>query len=287
LDAYYLPLNKAPGLTSFEALFPVKRALGTGKVGHTGTLDKFAGGLMLVLTGKALKLSSCFSGCGKTYEALVRFGAETDTLDPEGAVVAEAPLPSREAVEAALGRFRGPIMQTPPVYSAIHIAGRRAHELARSGASVEMKPRPVTIQSLELTRWEPPFAAFAVRCSAGTYIRSLARDIALASSSRAHLAALTRTEVGGFTLNGALADTSADAVRAALRPLDRQMFAALSVPVADIDGAQAASVRQGRPIDASALPPPPAAKAALFHDGRFVALLERADADRWKYAFVF
>jgi tRNA pseudouridine55 synthase len=287
LDGYYLPLNKAPGITSFEALYPVKRALGTGKAGHTGTLDKFAGGLLVVLTGRALKLSSCFSGCCKTYEALVRFGAETDTLDPEGAVIAEAPLPAREAVEAALVRFRGPIMQTPPVYSALHIDGKRAHELARSGAAVEMKPRPVTIQSLELLRWEPPFATLAVRCSAGTYIRSLARDIALAVSSRAHLAALTRTEVGGYTLNEALADTSADAVRTALRPIDRRMFGALSITVADVDGTQAAALRQGKPIDASALPPPPLSRAAVFHDGSFVALLERTDADRWKYAFVY
>lgn len=143
-----LLLNKQAGLTSFETLGAVKKAFNTGKVGHTGTLDKFASGLLLVLVGRAVKLNTWFSGCDKDYRGCIRFGAETDTLDPEGAVIGEAPIPTRAEVEAVLSRFRGNIMQTPPAYSAIHIDGRRAHELVRSGRAPVMKERPVTIHEL-------------------------------------------------------------------------------------------------------------------------------------------
>jgi tRNA pseudouridine(55) synthase len=197
-------LNKQPGITSFDSLRDIKRALGTGKAGHTGTLDKFAGGLLLVLTGRALKLSQWFTHCDKQYEGTICFGAETETLDPEGAVIANAPLPSREAVEQALAQFLGEIQQAPPAYSAIHIDGERASTLARKGEMPEMQKRPVTIYRLELRSWEPPFAQIFVHCSSGTYIRSLARDIALAAGSRAYVSALIRTRVAGFKLEEAI-----------------------------------------------------------------------------------
>jgi tRNA pseudouridine55 synthase len=214
-----LLLNKRPGVTSFEALYPVKRALGTGKVGHTGTLDKFAEGLLVVLAGRALKRSAEFTHLDKRYEAAVFFGAETDTLDPEGAVIAEAPPPEREALEAVLPAFQGALMQTPPAYSAIHIGGKRAHELARSGQAVEMRQRQVTIYSIMLQSYEPPLARIEAACSSGTYIRSLARDIALALGSRAHLVALKRTRVGAFRVEDAIGTEDADLLRRALQPL--------------------------------------------------------------------
>jgi len=193
-------LNKPPDVTSFDALRDIKRTLGTGKVGHTGTLDKFAGGLLLVLTGKALKLSRWFSHCDKKYTGIIHFGRETDTLDPEGNVTANAAPPSRDDVEKVLSMFTGVILQEPPVFSAIHIDGKRASSLARSGKPPVMKKREVTIYKLELLSWEPPFAGIFVHCSSGTYIRSLARDIALAANSRGYLQALLRTEIAGFTL---------------------------------------------------------------------------------------
>jgi tRNA pseudouridine55 synthase len=133
-----LLLNKAAGITSFEALTPVKKALGTGKVGHTGSLDRFADGLLVILIGKALKLASYLTNCGKRYEAVMRLGCETDTLDPEGLVTARAPVPEKSALEAVIRRFHGETTQIPPVYSAIHINGERAHKLARGGAVVEI-----------------------------------------------------------------------------------------------------------------------------------------------------
>ena len=195
---------KKPGTSSFDSLRPIKKALQTPKVCHTGTLDSFAEGLLVVLTGRAVKLSSYFTGCDKQYRALLRFGEETDTLDPLGTTVATAPVPGQAAIEAALPAFTGTIQQAPPSYSAIHINGKRAHELARAGVEVEMKKRPVTIHKLVLTAWNPPHAELDVHCSSGTYIRSLARDIALVVGSRAHLRSLVRVKVGNFHINDAL-----------------------------------------------------------------------------------
>jgi tRNA pseudouridine55 synthase len=229
----YLLIDKPVGVTSFEALYPIKRALGTGKVGHTGTLDKFASGLMVVLTGRALKQSMLFTHLDKRYEAAVLFGEETDTLDPEGAVVERAPPPTLAAIEAVLPLFRGPIMQAPPAYSAIHVGGKRAHALSRAGAPPVMEKRQVTIHALELLSYDVPLARLAVHCSSGTYIRSLARDIALAAASRARLDQLRRTTVGPFAVTDAVissaeaADDCGVAIPAALQPLTEAILARL------------------------------------------------------------
>ncbi|MDR0663071.1 MAG: tRNA pseudouridine(55) synthase TruB [Spirochaetaceae bacterium] len=295
-DALLL-LNKPTGITSFAALSPVKKALGCGKVGHTGTLDKFADGLLLVLTGRALKLSPYFTNCGKHYEALVRLGTETDTLDPEGRVVAEAGIPSKDTLEAVLDRFRGDIMQVPPLFSAIHLGGKRAYKLARAGTLVEIKPRPVTVHELYLSAYDPPFARLSVHCSSGTYIRSLARDIAIAAGSRAHLAGLTRTRVGAFLLPDALdlkpdSPPDHDEVINALLPIDRRIFDALSIPVREVDEKIAAAMRCGKPLGKD-LPPIEASapRAAVFCRDSFITLLERrppsGSYSSWRYAFVF
>ena len=215
-----LLLNKEPGLTSFTSLNIVKKAFSTGKVGHTGTLDKFASGLLLVLVGRAVKLSSNFVGLDKEYTGTIFFGKETDTLDPEGEVIAEGDIPTREEVEAALADFRGEILQKPPVYSALHLGGRRAYQLAREGKTPEMKERPVTIHELELISFTPPTANIRVLCSSGTYIRSLARDIALSVGSKGHLSALNRSAVGSFRLDDAVFGGNADDLQKALLPMN-------------------------------------------------------------------
>ncbi|GHV93924.1 hypothetical protein AGMMS50293_02440 [Spirochaetia bacterium] len=277
-----LLLRKKPGLTSFEALGEVKRALGTGKVGHTGTLDKFAEGLLVILTGRALKLSPWFSHCDKQYEGIIRFGVETDTLDPEGSPVAEAALPSRETVEKILPQFTGDIMQAPPVYSAIHINGKRASALARSGEQVEMKMRPVHIYKLELRSWEPPFARIFVHCSSGTYIRSLTRDIALAAGSRAHLTALTRTKVAGFTLE----EASDNAPSFLPRLIDASVFTALGLPWFEVEPQDAEKIMHGKPLpwvpdDSSA-----STSAGIFSGDSFIAMIEK-NGGKWKYGCVY
>jgi tRNA pseudouridine55 synthase len=245
-----LLLNKKSGLTSFDSLNAVKKALGTRKVGHTGTLDKFASGLLVVLAGRAVKLTPWFSLCNKEYEGTIRFGVETDTLDPEGGIVAEGPVPDREALEKALPLFRGDILQAPPLYSAIHVDGKRASERARSGESIEMKKRPVTIHVLELLSWEPPLACIRVRCSSGTYIRSLARDIAIAAGSRAHLAALKRKAVAGFHLTPEMEESpgTPETITAALQPINKTVFKALNIPFFEVDKKSVQKIIQGKAL---------------------------------------
>ena len=245
-----LLLNKKPGITSFDSLAGIKRAFTTGKAGHTGTLDKFASGLLLVLVGRGLKLASLFSDFTKEYTGTIRFGAETDTLDAEGEVIANGPIPSLEEVEAVLSGFRGTILQAPPAYSALHINGKRAYDLARKGKMPEMKKRPVTIHDLEIVSWTAPEAVIRVCVSAGTYIRSLARDIALAAGSRAYLSALTRTRVGAFRLEDSVEDSGDGEILAkALRPLDRKLFDDLSLPCFFLDDRAAEGFIHGRALE--------------------------------------
>ncbi|MDR0670442.1 MAG: tRNA pseudouridine(55) synthase TruB [Treponema sp.] len=289
----FLLLDKGSGQTSFEALGLVKRALQTGRIGHTGTLDKFASGLLVVLAGRATRLSPWVSHRDKTYLGGILFGAETDTLDPEGAVVARGPLPSRRRVEEALDRFRGEILQTPPVYSAIHVDGRRASRLARSGEMPEMKARPVTVHEIALVSWEPPLARIRVRCSAGTYIRSLARDIALAAGSRAHLAELRRLAVAGFSVDGALPpDSDPGRYRGALRPVDRTLFETLGIPRLNAGEDILLPMVRGRPLPpllAGLEPEGPEGEgaAAVFAGDRFAGMVERKGGADWNYGFVY
>jgi len=298
-------LHKQPGITSFDALRDIKCALNTGKAGHTGTLDKFAEGLLLVLTGRALKLSQWFTHCDKQYEGVIYFGAETDTLDPEGAVIANAPVPSRDAAEAALAQFRGDIEQAPPAYSAIHVDGERASALARRGAAPEMRKRPVHIYRLELRSWEPPLARIFVHCSSGTYIRSLARDIALAAGSRAHLTALTRTHVAGFKLEDAKMGSgewgvgSREDVEVSpiphLHPIDRIVFQSIGITCLEINPADAVKIRTGKPLEHvlhNVLQNVIQNVIALFSGDEFIAIIERSDSTGnqqfpWKYGYVY
>lgn len=198
-------LAKKSGMTSFSSLSSVKRAFSTGKVGHTGTLDSFADGLLVVLVGKLTHLVPHITNFDKTYRALIAFGTETDTLDPTGTVVRTGRVPSADEVRAVLPDFCGETEQVPPLYSALHIDGRRASDLARAGKTVEIAPRRIKIHSLKLLDFFENYALVEVCCSKGTYVRSLARDIAAACGSCAHLAALRRTAVGPFLLKDAFA----------------------------------------------------------------------------------
>jgi len=228
-------LRKPEGITSFQALFPLKRALGSGKVGHAGTLDRFACGLLVALAGSYSRLASYVQRGEKRYRGVIAFGTETETLDPEGKVTAEAPPPSRSDLEAALVGFRGSIMQRPPAYSALHVGGRRAYAIARSGSEPELAERPVDIYSLELLSYEGRSALVELRCSSGTYVRSLARDIALACASRAHLSALERLSIGPFNVDDASAPEAFDPGRD-LRALSPEDSVALGLRVLALHG---------------------------------------------------
>jgi tRNA pseudouridine55 synthase len=211
-------LNKPENITSFKALAPVKKALPSSKVGHAGTLDRFARGLLVVLAGSYSRLASYAVAGEKLYRGLIAFGSETDTLDPEGRVVAEAPPPSLAALEEALAQFRGRIRQVPPAYSAVHVGGKRSYELALRGEEPELKEREVEIRELKLLSYDQGKARVEVSCSSGTYIRSLARDIAAACNSRAHVEKLERLAIGPFRVEDAVSPDCFDPALH-LRPL--------------------------------------------------------------------
>jgi tRNA pseudouridine55 synthase len=208
-------LAKQSGITSFSSLWQVKNALGTKKIGHTGTLDTFAEGLLVALAGRYTRLVPYLSNSDKEYLAEIRFGVETDTLDPDGVPVAEGPLPTLQSVLDALPLFTGSIMQKPPSFSALRVNGQRASDLVRKGLEVEMKVRPIMVYDLDFLSAKDESGNEASRdktvktvtlrvvCSKGTYVRSLARDIASACGTCAHLQALRRTRTGPFSLERA------------------------------------------------------------------------------------
>lgn len=204
-----LVVSKPAGPTSHDVIDIVRRLTGVRRVGHGGTLDPFAMGVLPVFMGRATRMVDYHRTDDKAYRASVVFGASSTTDDIDGELTpAEIPPPDRVAVEAALGGFRGSIEQVPPDHSAVHVGGKRAYELARGGEKPELRSRTVTIHGLELLEWdtadpERPLAVLDVRCSAGTYIRSLARDLGRGLGCGAYLGALTRTASGPFTLEGA------------------------------------------------------------------------------------
>ena len=199
-------LAKQPGITSFTSLYNVKRAFNTTKVGHTGTLDNFAQGLLVVCTGRLTKLAGNIIEFDKSYKAVLRFGTETDTLDYVGSVVKTTPLPDEETVRKIVKSFVGEQEQKPPVYSAIHVDGKRASELVRKGVEVELPSRKICVYSAEILEIKKNQDGGVLAClidfsvSKGTYIRCLARDIGEACGSAAHLIGLYRTRIGDFKI---------------------------------------------------------------------------------------
>ncbi|MGZ8379568.1 MAG: tRNA pseudouridine(55) synthase TruB [Gemmatirosa sp.] len=274
-----LLVDKPAGVTSHDVVNVVRRAIGERRVGHAGTLDPFATGLLVVLAGRATRLIPHVSGDPKVYDATIRFGAETDTEDLQGAVVREAPAPSEEAVRAALPALTGWLDQIPPAYSAKRVQGRRAYDLAREGVAVALAPSRVRVDRWELLAWrDGPTVEADVRitCGGGTYIRSLARDLARMTGSAAHLSALRRVRSGAFDVATAV---SLDTVReggASLRP---PLDAVPEHPVQALDEADVRRVFGGIQVPATVAGP----WAALTSEatGALVALAERA-GERWQ-----
>jgi tRNA pseudouridine55 synthase len=196
-------INKPKGPSSFRIVSEVRKLIGGGKVGHGGTLDPLATGVLVLLIGKATKQSASMLTSDKEYTAKIRLGVTTDTFDAEGTVLREEEVPefSREEVEMILSSFQGEISQIPPPHSALKQRGRKLYELARKGIKVEPKPRMVKIYGIKLVDYHLPWLTLEVECSKGTYIRALARDIGERLCCGAHLAELTRTRVAGFRLD--------------------------------------------------------------------------------------
>jgi tRNA pseudouridine55 synthase len=244
-------VDKPQGFTSHDVVNRMRRLANTRKVGHLGTLDPMATGVLPLVLGRATRLAQFFSSGEKTYDATVQFGWATDTYDREGSRISEAVVPqfTRAELEAALAQFRGTILQTPPPFSAKKIAGTPAYRLARKHVAVELEPVEVTVFALELADFDGTTARICVRCSAGTYLRGIAHDVGQQLGCGAFLTALRRTVSAEFTESQA---SSLEALEELARggALDQALIPASNVlpqiPNATVDALTAGQIRQGK-----------------------------------------
>jgi tRNA pseudouridine55 synthase len=270
-------IDKPAGVTSHDVVNQLRKILGERRIGHAGTLDPDATGVLLVGVGYVTRLMQFLSGMDKTYTAEVVFGTETNTLDSAGVVTATHDMPdlSIEKIREAAAKLTGPIMQVPPMVSALRVDGRRLHELAREGVVVERKARPVTVYSYDIEPTPDPLVVrIEVRCSSGTYVRTLAADLGTLLGGGAHLRNLRRTSIGDFTENDALAPEQVKLLEpiTALRSMTKVIA----------DEATATAIRNGR-----SLPAWPGASpwAVVNEQGALLAVYE-ADGDAAKPSVV-
>ncbi len=289
-----IAVNKPLGLTSHDVVSRVRRAVGEKRVGHAGTLDPAATGVLVVGIGQATKLLGLLALDRKAYRARIEFGSQTDTDDAEGAVVASSAVPARLAdpdfARELLSGFTGTFDQMPPAYSAISVGGRRAYALAREGKKVELEPRRVTVHAAELvgvsgegTEASPLVWTCDFDVSKGTYIRSIARDLGLAAGTRAHLCALERTSAGSVGLPDCVGlDELSEGGMAAAEGRLLDPVAALGLPVREVDLREVADISCGRRIEVGTVlsegrprEPRPGEKVALVWDHALVGIWER------------
>jgi tRNA pseudouridine55 synthase len=280
-----LVVGKDPGFTSHDVVALVRRLTQTRRAGHGGTLDPFAAGVLPIFLGLGTRVVEYHMGDDKEYRATVCFGATSETDDRDGELIpGTGPVPTREAVESALGAFRGPIQQRPPDYSALKVGGRRAYDLARQGTPAELAPRAVVIRRLDLVEWddstpERPTAVLEVECGAGTYIRSLARDLGEKLGCGAYLGALVRTASGPFRLPAAhsldeiraAAEVGPAALAALLLPVDAGLEA---IPSVSLTAAEVIAVARGQQVKPLARPEAPSGARVRFlaEDGALIGV---------------
>jgi tRNA pseudouridine55 synthase len=256
----FLLVDKPAGLSSHDVVTKVRRARGGIRGGHTGTLDPFATGLLLVALGRATRLIRFVPSEPKVYQASIVFGAATDTDDATGNVVEEGAVPDRDTVLTAIPRLTGRIEQVPPAYSARHVDGRRAYEVARTGQQPELRPASVVVHGWDVEALGDATLRTTISCSSGTYIRALARDLGRLCGSVAHLASLRRTRIGPFDVRDAiLPDDSAEA------PLVSAADALVGMSRQVIAGEDLVRLAQGRRVMAQ-------------EEGAHVALVDEAGA---------
>lgn len=306
--------DKKPGVTSFSALGKIKKTLGTKKVGHTGTLDLFAQGLLVVCVGSLTRLAGLITAFDKEYEAKIIFGEQTDTLDPTGQVVKTAPLPSLAALKKSLKKFTGKLMQRPPEFSAIKIGGKRASDLTRAGKEAALPERPIEVYEAQLLDAELEAAAsndcgLARDCAAsndcglandsclvqsacvrflvskGTYIRSLARDIGQDCASAGRLETLKRTRVGNFNLIDACDEDTICA--SSLRQMDAETARLCGLNAAYLRAGQEENFWNGRPLRFSFFEEPlKEGTSAVFSSGKAFMGAVKKEGGRASYEYV-
>jgi tRNA pseudouridine55 synthase len=280
-----LNLNKPAGITSRQAVDRVKKCLRGTRLGHAGTLDPLATGVLVVCVGAATRLIEYVQQMSKTYRTVVRLGAWSDTLDADGRVT-EIPTPrppDRAEVEAALNGQVGAILQRPPDFSALKVQGERAYDLARKGQTVALAPRLVQIDRIDLIDYQWPRLELEIVCGGGTYIRAIARDLGEALGCGGLVEVLTRTRIGRFTLEGAIDpdDLSVDTIAAHLRPA---LEAVAELPRLAVTAEQVAALVQGRALRTAAIHDATAAPgevALVGPDGSLVAIGRHHEAEGW------
>jgi tRNA pseudouridine55 synthase len=287
-----LNIDKPLGITSHDAVDKVRRASGIGRVGHAGTLDPAASGVLLVCLGQATRVTEFLMEGRKEYDAQIRLGITTDSGDSAGRVIHEARevRTSREQIEQALIQFHGRIQQIPPMHSALKHKGTPLYELARRGIEVERSPRLVEIYDLQLTDWTPPSLRLRVECSRGTYIRALARDLGETLGTGAHLQNLVRVASGAFTLDDAISLSTVEESFAngwwphVLHPLDEAL---LHFEAVVVDPETEVKIRQGQQVKGLEPLEGPFCRA-YSSSGRFIALLRYEEGSKlWQPRKVF
>lgn len=279
--------HKPPGIRSFEVVERVRRRLGGVRTGHTGTLDRFAQGLLILLTGRCTRLTPIFHSLSKEYEAVIEFGKETDTLDPEGRIIQVGPVPEEKALRETLGRFLGTYEQIPPAYSALRVGGRRAHDLARKGEEPDLAPRRVEIYALSLLEWRPPYATVRVSCSGGTYIRALARDIGSSLGTCAYVTELKRTAIGPIPSDSAV-DPDKVSSEDVLSPEEFLNAYPETAPPLKVKPSHERGITHGIPLSDYMWDIPPGTQGyytVVTRDGRVLAFIEKAE-ERYRYICV-
>lgn len=258
-----LLVDKPAGITSHDAIDAVRRALSVRKVGHAGTLDPMASGLLLMGVGRATRLLRFLGDLDKEYEGTARLGEETDTLDAEGEVVRTAPVESSEEdVRAAMAGLVGTISQRPPAFSAVKVQGRRLYKAARRGEAVEAEPRTVRVDAFDLLAFDGRDVEFRVVCGGGTYVRSLAAELGARLGPGAHLTRLVRTRTGPFVLKDAVPPDGVDVPL----PIERAVG---HLPRMELTDNEAEAARHGRPLGP---PDGPGFHAAFDPAGRLVGV---------------
>jgi tRNA pseudouridine55 synthase len=268
-------VDKPDGMTSHDVVAIARRALGTRRIGHTGTLDPFATGLLVLLVGNATRLQPYVEGEPKVYEATIRFGIETDTGDLTGDPTRDAPLPQRSQIDDGIAQLTGTIEQVPPAYSAKQVDGVRAYTAARRGSPLVLRAATVVVHRWEIRCERGNEVDAVITCGSGTYVRSLARDLGVLSGSAAHLASLRRIRSGPFDLERA---TTIDGLRAGSVDVLPSRAAVPGLPAEMLTDVEAQRVSHGHPVPARA----DGARAALVRvDGDLVAIADR-DGDAWQ-----
>ena len=281
-----LNIDKPIGVTSHDVVNRIRRVAGLRRVGHAGTLDPLATGVLLVCLGRATRLVEYLVGQQKVYEAIIRLGQTTNTYDADGEVVQERQLTfSPQDLENALPQFRGDIEQIPPMFSAIKQNGQPLYKLARQGKEVERQVRHVTITELSVLAWDAPYLTVRVACSSGTYIRSLAHDLGEVLGCGGHITMLRRTAIGDFGVDTAVSlnDLTPENVASYLLPMDT---AVSHLPRLDLRAEDATDLLQGKLI-VSETPQSPETLARVYNPhAEFIGIVTATD-DGWRAKKMF